>query len=456
MERGLWPASTPTLQITLQRHKCRAPKQRPPPFSACILRRMIFNVPMTIWILAILCLAGAALAGWRQGAIRAAFSFVGILFAALLGPLLGKLFGLILPYFGVTSPVTGWIVQPILGFSLVLILFKVAAQNVHKKVETFYRYKAGDLRQTLWERLNTRLGICVGLLNGTAYFVLVSFFLFNFSYLTSQTAVAANQPFVVRMVNDAGSSMVSSGFSRTAAAVGTLPPMYYKIADTTGFLLQNPDAAQRLMTYPGLASLWERDEMLPLMSDPSISNAIVSGASVATVMNLPSIQDFLHNKPLSQSVWTIVETNFNDITNFLATGKSPKFDGEKLIGSWEFNAAVTLAWVRQDRPRMTVAEMRALRSWMVQSYSQTRLLVTGDNQVFVRNLPRIRPGAGGQQSTTELNNWKGEWSNDTKGYTLHVNFNTDEKFLSGALAAEGIRLTLKDGRDTLIFDKVEQ
>ena len=34
---------------------------------------------MTIWILAILIMMAVALAGWRQGAIRAAFAFVGIL-----------------------------------------------------------------------------------------------------------------------------------------------------------------------------------------------------------------------------------------------------------------------------------------------------------------------------------------------------------------------------------------
>ena len=410
---------------------------------------------MTIWILAILCLAGAALAGWRQGAIRAAFSFVGILFAALLGPLVGKLFGYILPYLGVTSPVTSWAVAPICGFTLVLILFKVAAQNVHKKNETFYRYKAGDLRLTLWERLNTRLGICVGLLNGAVYFVLVSFLLFNLSYLVSQTAVAANQPMTLRLISSLGHDMQDTGVSRAAAGVGTLPPMFYKLADTSGFLMQNPDAAQRLMTYPGLASLWEREEMQPLVQDTAISNAIVSGASVGTIMDMPSIQDFLHNKKLSSSVWTLVETNFEDITNFLVTGKSPKFDGEKIIGRWEFNPAVTLAWVRQDRPRMTAVEMRSLRAWMLQSYAQTKILVTGDNQVFVRSLPRIRTGAGAQQPTTELNNWKGDWSSDGKSYTLHVNFESEEKFLSGAVTGEGIRLTLKDGRETLIFDKVD-
>lgn len=415
---------------------------------------------MSLWILAILCLAAAALAGWRQGAIRAAFSFVGIIIAALLASLAGKLFGFILPWIGITNPVTIWAVSPICGFALVLILFKVGAQNVHRKVETFYRYKAGDLQRTLWERLNTRLGICVGLMNGTAYFVLLSFFLFNAAYLVFQTSAradAANQPFTSRLVSALGEGMQDSGFSRTAAAVGTVPPMYYKIADASGFLMQNPDAAQRMMTYPGLTSLWERDEMQPLVQDTTLSNAIVSGASVGTIMDMPSIQEFIKNKKLSQSVWSTVEKNFDDMTNYLATGKSAKFDNEKIIGQWEFNPGVTLAWVRQDRPRMTLADMRALRAWAMQSYAQTTILATGDNQVFIRNLPRLRPGSGGAQPTTELNTWKGDWSSDGKTYTLHVSFGADEKFITGT--TEGVRLTLKAGRDslidTLIFDKVD-
>ena len=414
---------------------------------------MIFNVGMTIWILAILLMALAALAGWRQGAIRAAISFAGILFAALLAAPVGKLFGMILPHVGVSSPITAWVVAPMCGFVLVLIVFKAVAQSVHKKVEVYYKYHAGDLRLTLWERLNSRLGICVGLLNGAMYFVLVSFFLFNFAYLTSQTAVAANQPLAVRLVNQLGADLQSTGVARAAAAVGTLPPMFYKLADTSGFLMQNPQAAQRLVDYPGLASLWERDEMQPLVQDTALTNAIATGASVGTILDMPSVQDFLHNKTLSQSVWGIVQTNFDDITNFLATGKSAKFDNEKLIGRWELNSAVTFAWMRQDRPRMTATEARALRAWVVQSYAQTRLLVTGDNQIFVRSLPRVRTGTGQQQPTTELNNWKGDWSNDGKTYSLHVTFETDEKFLTGT--TEGIRLTVKDGKSTLIFDKVE-
>ena len=56
-----------------------------------------------------------------------------------------------------------------------LVLFKMAGFIVHRKVEIHYKYKADDLRQALWARMNTRLGMCIGTLNGTAYLVLVVF-----------------------------------------------------------------------------------------------------------------------------------------------------------------------------------------------------------------------------------------------------------------------------------------
>ena len=49
------------------------------------MRRMMF------WLLALVLLASLAGVGYRQGAIRVAFSFVGILIGALLAGPLGKL-----------------------------------------------------------------------------------------------------------------------------------------------------------------------------------------------------------------------------------------------------------------------------------------------------------------------------------------------------------------------------
>src|SRR5947207_1846606 len=133
---------------------------------------------MTIWVLALILLASVAALGYRQGAIRVGFSFFGILFGALLAAPLGHLLGRLLGLVGLKDPLLVWALGPILVFVLISALFKVAAAAVHHKVDVYYKYHAGDLRTALWERLNRRLGLCLGLLNGTAYLILLAFLIY--------------------------------------------------------------------------------------------------------------------------------------------------------------------------------------------------------------------------------------------------------------------------------------
>jgi hypothetical protein len=395
---------------------------------------------MSIWILAVLLLVILALAGWRQGGILASFSFAGILFGALLAVPAGKIFHPLLPHLGASDPIIAWALAPLCGFILVSIVFTAVGFKVHRLVEVFYKYKAGELRQAMWLRLNTRLGICVGLLNGAAYFILISFVIFNLTYLTTQMAVADNQPFLIRTANRMGNDLQATGIARVAAAVGTLPPNYYKLADLSGFLMQNPQTAGRLADYPGLTSLWERDDMQGLVTDGTLTNALAAGATINDILNEPPVQDFLKNKDLTRVVQGIFETNLDDLATYLQTGKSAKYD-DKIIGHWEFNVGVTLAWWRQDQPNIQPKEMAAIRSLWTKAYGQTVVLATGDHQLFIKNLPLFKAEPK-QAPTIEEQNWTGDWSNDDgTNYTLHVSFNGQDKFLLAT--ANDFRLSTK-------------
>ena len=411
---------------------------------------MIFNGGMSIWILAFLVMASGALAGWRQGAIRAAFALAGILFATLLAVPVGKMVHPILPHVGASNPLVAWALAPLVGFILVSIVFAVAAQPVHKKVEVFYKYNAGDLRLALWERLNSRLGICLGLLNGALYFVLISFVIFNLTYLTKQVAVAPQQPLAIRLANQLGGDLEANHLSRLACAVGKLPPLYYQFADLSGLLMQNPQIGPRLTEYPALTSLWERDDMQALVTDATLTNALASGATLGEIFNDPNVQTFLKDRDQTKMIVGILTNNLEDLTEYLKTGKSAKYDGQKIIGRWEFNPKVTVAWLRQNHPKIPASEMRSARAWMTQAYAQTRVLATGDNQVFIKGLPHLKPVAG-QPPTTEYNNWKGDWTQTGTNYDLHLTFNGEEKFMTAT--AEDLRLSLKDGKNLLIFDR---
>ena len=121
---------------------------------------------MTIWLLVVLLMASLAGLGYRQGAVRVAFSFVGILLGAILAAPLGKLIKPILSAVGVKNPLLSGPISVLLGFIIISIIFKVIAFSVHQKVDVYFKYKAGDLRLALYERLLHRVGLCLGLFNG--------------------------------------------------------------------------------------------------------------------------------------------------------------------------------------------------------------------------------------------------------------------------------------------------
>ena len=290
-------------------------------------------------------------------------------------------------------------------------------------------------------------------MNGAAYFVLTSFFIFNLAYWTTQTAAtAASQPLPVRLINRLGEDLQATGFDRTASGVGTLSPTFYQLADLSGLLMQNPQLGARVADYPGLTSVWQRDDLQGLVNDPTLTNAPASGASLGEIARAPAVQELLANKALSKQLWDVLMTNLDDFSGYLRTGKSAKYAGKKNLGTWVFNAGVTLAWLRQEQPKMSASEMRGIRAWMPAAYAQTQVLMTGDNQIFLKSLPHVKTEAG-QPPTTEFENWKGDWSLDGTNYTLHVSLNGQDKFMSAT--TDGLRLTIRDGKTLLIFDHAD-
>src|SRR5215471_8495222 len=159
---------------------------------------------MTIWLLALLLLGSLAGIGYRQGVIRVGFSLVGILLGALLAVPLGKLLRPVIMAVGLKNPVFAWLLGPFIVFVVISIIFKIVALNVHEKVDVKFRYHAGDLRLALWERLSHRLGLCLGLVNGAVYLILISFVIYSFSYWTVQVATSDTDPKTLQLINRLG------------------------------------------------------------------------------------------------------------------------------------------------------------------------------------------------------------------------------------------------------------
>ncbi|MGA2029374.1 MAG: CvpA family protein [Verrucomicrobiota bacterium] len=400
---------------------------------------------MTIWIIALILLASGAGLGLRQGAIRAAFSFVGIVAAGLLAVPLGKLFKPLLPHVGIHSSTLISVIAPLEGFVVVWILFKVAGFLVHRKVELFYKYKAGDLRQALWERLNHRLGLCVGLLNGTAWLVLVSFIIFNFTYWTVQIASSDNETKTTKFINHLGRDLESTGLDKAAHAIAPLPDNFYKMADLAGLLCQNPDLGDRLVRYPAFLSLVESSDFQQLAQDNTFTDGWSGRAPIGQLLNDPQVKVMLKNNDLIKTVLGIVEGNLDDLLTYLKTGQSPKYDPEKILGRWDFNVNSTLAMLRMARPNIPSNEMKVIRALWIQGFASTTFVAGSDGQAFLKNLPDFKS----QPLMLEI--WKGSWAANGTNYDLTL---SDDN-LSETMAAEiiGDRLTMTNKTESFVFDR---
>lgn len=344
-----------------------------------------------------------------------------------------------------SNPAMIWAIPTIVGFLIVYSLFVAAGVEAQRRVGVYYKYKAGDLRLALWERLNHRIGGCVGVLNGTAWLVVVSFFFFNLSYWTVQIAPSEDEPKWIRLGNNLGYGMQSTGLDKAARALGSIPDSFYRSADFAGLLRQNPRLTARLGDYPAFISLAERSDIQPLIQDSSFINGLNSGATLNQILSDPTVQSIIKNTNLSSTVWSIVQTNMDDITNYLISGKSPKFDSEKIIGRWEFDVVPALGKLLESQPKIRPNDLKAIRALWTQAFAQTTFVAGADGQAFIKNVPDFK------KNPPESDTWTGQWSDDGSNYDLTVSANNQTKVATAQ--TDGLRLTMKMGDSTFVFER---
>lgn len=400
---------------------------------------------MTIWILAFLLLASLAGLGWRQGAIRVAFSLVGILLGALLAsPLSGTVKPLLVAT-GVKSPVLLWLLPPLVVFIFVLAIFKVMAMAAHQKIEVYYKYHAGDLQIVLWERVNHRLGLCLGLVNGAVYFVLAVMAIYPLSYWTFQMAKPESDPKVVRLVNQLGRDLQATGMAKVAWAMDKNPPEFYEAADVVGLIYQHPLLEARLSRYPAFLALAERPEIQELGGDTQFAELRQRQASLAELLDYPKVQALMQNAELQKSLKETVLPNLQDLQGFLTNGVSQKYD-EKILGRWDFDLGGSVLLLRKAKPNMPGSEMKKWRAWVAANYAKASFVATTEQTAFLKNMPRMTAGA----APGDLQKLEGQWKSAGDNYSLTM-AGGDGKTLELTAHVQGDRMTVSGSGMDLSF-----
>jgi hypothetical protein len=408
---------------------------------------------MTIWLLALVLIAAVAALGYRQSAIRVAFSFIGIIVAAFLAVPLGHLVSKILPKFTLKEPLLIWALGPVIAFIIISALFKVAAAPVHQKVDVYYKYHAGDLRLALWERLSRRLGLCLGILNGVAYAVLLAFLIYVPSYATIQLATSDEDPKWMRFLNVLGHGLHSSGMDKVARSIDRISDTDYRMIDLGATVYRNPLVQARLRNYPPFLRLAELPEFMSLGSDNDFQQTWLRITPFMEFINHPKIQAIRSNTELLKDVWYTTRADINDIPRYLGPENvSAKYDAIKILGRWTFDVPSAIAAIRRAKPNISSREMQGLRQYMDAAFGKTSLAVRPDNKLLIKSIPGMAlpasAAAAAAAGTPNPQTLQGEWRDATEGkYQVSV---------AGAnllAAVEGERLIIKTPGIQMVFNR---
>jgi hypothetical protein len=400
---------------------------------------------MTIWLLALLLLASLAGLGYRQGGIKVAFSLLGIILGALLAVPLGGPVSRLVGMLGVKDPLTVWALGPLSVFVVFSIIAKVSAAAVHHKVDVYYKYHAGELRLALWERLNRRLGLCLGVVNATLYLILLSFVIYLPTYPIAQVANPDKDPKWMQIINRLGHDLYATGFAKVARSLDSLPAVDYEMVDFGALLYHNPLAQARLSSYPAFLRLADSQDFQNLGNDKEFTEAWQRTEPIMDLLNFPMVQAIRQNPELLKTIWSTVEPNLADARNYIITGKSEKFDAIRILGRWKFDVNAALLAKRRAKPTISSVDMQKWRQFLETSYSKALLTARPDGQVVLKSIPSFKPAAvqGGLQDL------EGQWKDADGKYLLSVSG------LDLTALVEGDRLTIRSEGTDLVFSRID-
>ena len=337
--------------------------------------------PMLVWLLVIGLFVVFGAIGYSKGAIRMLVSFVGFVLAFYLATPLSPLAAKLLPSLEITHPISKALVPPLIAFAVVNLVFIGISFYIHRLVELHFKYKTDDMHFEAWRRMNGRLGVFIGFVTATVYTVAIGLFVYIGGYLTVQVAAGDNDPSWLKSLNQARSELKSSGLDRTVALFDHTPAKFYQTADLIGLIYNNPLVWGRMGTYPQFLSLTERQDVQEISADTEFLTLLQSQAPLTDILNHARTQALLENQELRT---LIDQVDLKDLSDFLQTGKTSKFEDMKILGNWRMEPAAVVTMAKRTKQDITPAQMIQVKRLATTILSGVTLKAGADNQLFVK------------------------------------------------------------------------
>jgi hypothetical protein len=283
----------------------------------------------------------------------------------------------------------------------------------------------------------------VGLLNGAVYFILLTLLIYSAGYFTTEAASGAGDPTGARLLTETRAQLHELNLDRVLATYDMVPAQVYQTADIATLVLHNPPLLSRLGQYPPCLQLADRPEYKNLAHDEALQQMIESQAKVLDIIQYPIVHAMLTNGVIVAQLSGLMGRDLDDLQTFLATGQSPKYDPETILGVWDIDRSATFAQVRKKEPKILPKVLAQKEQDLLPLMQGLILSATLDNQMILK-----RPNADRSKLTVVA---AGTWKKDQDTYDVTLPGSLPET--SEIEIEGGNRLFLPKFGYVLVFDK---
>jgi uncharacterized membrane protein required for colicin V production len=412
---------------------------------------------MIMWIAALVLVALTIGIGYRQGAIRAALSFVGLIIAAMLAIPCAPLVAWIFPLIGFKNPLVAQFGAPIIAFFVISLVFKGLAAFVHRKVDYHYKYNRDDATRAVWEVMHRRVGACIGALNGVVYFLVFALIVAVFGYFTIQTGASESESKVLSFLGKSAEDLQSTHMDKVVAPFNPAREKYFEASDILGLLHHNRGLIDRLKNYPVFAAMAEEPVYQSLGQDQELQNKLKGQSSLNEILAHPKVQEVVSN---SDIVAKVLNLDMQDLKHYLETGVSEKFGKEKLLGRWAYDASASIQLNKQLKPDVTAPIWMRMKNELMERFNSSVFTAFYDNKATfqlranmegratafdpLRRLPNGQTNYVAHWFTTNaMNSSTGKWSGSAPNYLVTLGNKNGAVTTEGRLEGDSLSFQLE-------------
>ena len=338
-------------------------------------------------------MAGLAALGRQIGSIRMGVSMIGAIVAYVgtifLAPIVSPMMGSV----GIENPITVWWLTPIVVYILLFIMMNGIGQGLYMKVNLFFQYRAKADAQMRFARMDTNVGLALGIANGCVLLTIITVPIYVAGYVTVQFK-SDDDPFLYNMLNRARTDLASTGFDKVSAALAPNTDELFMIADTASLVYHNSSVQDFIAEYPEFYHFVEEDTLGGDGDDSggqdmsedgeyeaNFKSLLTGKGSLAKIFSHSKAQELLQS---TDFMTAIRDLDYADLNEFIATGISAKYQDEKMVGKWRIDIPRSVAEYGRRVPQARPAYLSRVPAQAAKRYSDIHLILAPNGNAYLK------------------------------------------------------------------------